>query len=172
MLTISNNNMLLRNFGYNGGTWATDLMDLNPQNLVVGKNAVGKSMTIRRIAEVADVISGRKSVEDVDVFAVYAIVLKHDENTEFILERNNSNRVINIKVNDIKMKGTTFRSLLGLRSTDFTIELKDENILITTYGYGHGVGMSQYGANGMAMAGYNYKDILNHYYKNVTIKKE
>lgn len=86
MLTISNNNMLLRNFGYNGGTWATDLMDLNPQNLVVGKNAVGKSMTIRRIAEVADVISGRKSVEDVDVLAVYAIVLKHDENTEFIYE--------------------------------------------------------------------------------------
>lgn len=91
--------------------------------------------------------------------------------SNFILERNTSGRVNNIKINDIEIKGTTFRSLLGLRSTDFTIELTDKNIVITTYGYGHGVGMSQYGANGLANKGYTYEQILKHYYQNITLKK-
>lgn len=89
--------------------------------------------------------------------------------TTFVLERNSSGRVTNVKVNDIEIKGTTFRTLLGLRSTDFTIELTEENAIITTYGYGHGVGMSQYGANSMANNGYSFKDILNHYYQNIRI---
>ena len=46
-----------------------------------------------------------------------------------------------------------------------------ENIKITTKGYGHGVGMSQYGALGMSKKGFTYDEILKHYYKNVTIKK-
>ena len=94
-----------------------------------------------------------------------------DKNTEFILERNNSNRVTNVKINNITISGTTFRNLLSLRSTDFIINTNENDITITTYGYGHGVGMSQYGANGMANNGFNYKDILSHYYTNVTIKK-
>ena len=56
------------------------------------------------------------------------------------------------------------RSLLGLRSADFEITKESNGIKITTIGFGHGVGMSQYGANGAAKAGYNYKQILNHYY--------
>ena len=92
------------------------------------------------------------------------------KDTTFILERNSSGRVSNVKVNDLEIKGTTFRTLLGLRSTDFVIELNEENAKITTYGYGHGVGMSQYGANGMANKGYTFRDILNHYYQNAFIK--
>lgn len=92
------------------------------------------------------------------------------KDTTFILERNSSGRVSNVKVNDIEIKGTTFRTLLGLRSTDFVIELNEENAKITTYGFGHGVGMSQYGANGMANNGYTFRNILNHYYQNVVIK--
>lgn len=91
--------------------------------------------------------------------------------TLFILERNTSNRVTNIKFNDIEVSGITFRNLLSLRSTDFNIESKEKSIVITTYGYGHGVGMSQYGANEMAKLGYTYENILKHYYKNITIKK-
>ena len=49
--------------------------------------------------------------------------------------------------------------------------LLGEKVKITTKGYGHGVGMSQYGALGMAKEGYNYEEILNHYYKNTEIKK-
>ena len=92
------------------------------------------------------------------------------KDTTFILERNSSGRVSNVKVNDIEINGTTFRTLLGLRSTDFVIELDEENAKITTYGFGHGVGMSQYGANGMANKGYTFRDILNHYYQNTSIK--
>ena len=62
-----------------------------------------------------------------------------------------------------------FRNKLGLRSTDFTIEEENNLIKITTRGYGHGVGMSQYGAQGMALAGYNYQEIIIHYYQGVEI---
>ena len=85
------------------------------------------------------------------------------------INRSNTNRVNTLKVNDKIFKGTRFRSLLGLRSTDFDIEIKNGIVEITTRGYGHGVGMSQYGANGMAKAGYSYEEILNYYYKNIKI---
>lgn len=92
------------------------------------------------------------------------------KDTTFILERNSSGRVTNVKVNDLEINGTTFRNILSLRSTDFIIELTEDTAKITTYGYGHGVGMSQYGANGMANEGYTFKNILSHYYQNVIIK--
>lgn len=82
--------------------------------------------------------------------------------------RSETNRVITITINDQEFKGTTFRTLLGLRSTDFTIDISDD-VKITTKGYGHGVGMSQYGANAMAKNGSNYEEILHHYYKDVDI---
>ena len=82
-----------------------------------------------------------------------------------------SNRVNSIVINSQKFKGTEIRSLLNLRSTDFSIDINENEIAITTKGYGHGVGMSQYGANGMAKEGYNYKDILNYYYQDITINK-
>ena len=68
------------------------------------------------------------------------------------IERSTTNRVNSITVNEVEYKGTTFRTKLGLRSTDFTVTESNNKILITTKGYGHGVGMSQYGANGMANA--------------------
>ena len=88
-----------------------------------------------------------------------------------ILETSESNRVIKILINNKIFLGTEIRKKLNLRSTDFEIETQNENIMITTKGYGHGVGMSQYGANGMAEEGYTYKEILNYYYKDINIKK-
>ncbi len=85
------------------------------------------------------------------------------------IERSDTNRVNTIVVNNINFKGTVFRQKLGLRSTDFDIKEDGNNIIITTRGYGHGVGMSQYGANGMAKDGKNYEEILKYYYKNVEI---
>lgn len=84
--------------------------------------------------------------------------------------KDNSNRVKEITINDKIYKGTEIRKLLNLRSTDFTIEIS-EVVKIITNGYGHGVGMSQYGANMLAKQGYNYKDILNYYYKNIEIEE-
>lgn len=92
-----------------------------------------------------------------------------DINKIQIVSRDDTNHVKEIKVGDKIYKGTTFRSLLKLRSTDFDIMVNDNSVVFITRGFGHGVGMSQYGANGMANEGYNYIDILNHYYTNVSI---
>lgn len=79
-------------------------------------------------------------------------------------------------IKEINIAGSTFtgkvvREILGLRSADFDIVISGNTANITTRGYGHGVGMSQYGANGMANAGYGYKNILSHYYPGTTLKK-
>lgn len=86
------------------------------------------------------------------------------------INRSDSGRVNTIVINNKTFKGTSIRSMLGIRSTDFTIEVKD-NVSITTRGFGHGVGMSQYGAEKMAENGYKYDEILKHYYQNVDIEK-
>lgn len=80
------------------------------------------------------------------------------------------------RVKEIKINGTTFtgkkiQQLLDLRSNYFSIAKVGDNVQIETKGYGHGVGMSQYGANGMAKEGYKYEDIIKHYYQDVEIKK-
>ena len=83
---------------------------------------------------------------------------------------NNSNYVQDLSICNKVFKGNEFRTLLGIKSPAFEINVND-NVNITTYGYGHGVGMSQYGANGYANHGLTYKQILKHYYKNTKIKK-
>ena len=88
-----------------------------------------------------------------------------------ILSRDKTNRVSLVSVNNKTYTGVEFRKLLTLRSTDFEIKKDDTNYIITTKGYGHGVGMSQYGANGMANENYNYKEILKYYYKDIEICK-
>lgn len=84
--------------------------------------------------------------------------------------RNNSHRISSITINDKTYTGIEIRNLFNLNSADFDIEITDNEIIFTTYGYGHGVGLSQYGANGMAKAGYSYDDIIKYYYQNVEIK--
>ncbi len=68
-----------------------------------------------------------------------------------------------------EFSGIEVRKLLNLRSTDFEIKQVGENFNIITRGYGHGVGMSQYGANELAKSGKSYKDILAYYYKNTRL---
>ena len=87
-----------------------------------------------------------------------------------VVSKSTSGRINELLINGVKFKGTELRKLLGIRSTDFTIDSVEGNIVITTKGYGHGVGMSQYGANEMAKSGYNYEDIIKHYYTGVEIK--
>lgn len=68
--------------------------------------------------------------------------------------------------------GTDLRTLLGLRSTAFSVTVSNGNICITTKGFGHRVGMSQYGAQAMALTGKEYGQILSHYYPGAVIDKE
>ena len=88
-----------------------------------------------------------------------------------ILSYTDGGTIKEININGNNFSGKKVRELLGLRSADFDISISDNNANITTRGYGHGVGMSQYGANGMANAGYGYKDILSHYYPGTTLTK-
>lgn len=80
-----------------------------------------------------------------------------------------SGRIQNITVGGKKLRATEFRLLYGLNSTDITFVFGKDNITMNTKGFGHGVGMSQVGADQMARQGYSYKDILQHYYKGVEI---
>ncbi len=68
-------------------------------------------------------------------------------------------------------RGTELRTLLGLRSTAFTITQSGSTITITTKGYGHRVGMSQYGADAMAVTGKGYQEILSHYYRGTELEE-
>ncbi len=102
------------------------------------------------------------------ITSILGIDINYD--TEIIvISKDESGRVREIKVGDQIYTGIEFRTLLGLRSTDFDITITNNGLEIITRGYGHGVGLSQYGANEMAKHGYNYKDIINHYYTNVKI---
>lgn len=83
--------------------------------------------------------------------------------------RSNNNYVREITINGVKFSGLEVFNKLGLKSTDFTITVDQNNIIIKTLGFGHSVGMSQYGAQGMAKEGYTYQEILKHYYKNTKV---
>lgn len=81
-----------------------------------------------------------------------------------------SGYVKRINISGVDFTGEELRSILSLRSGNFTVEAKGNTYKFTCFGYGHGVGMSQYGANEMAKNGSSYKEILKHYYPGVEIK--
>ncbi|MBU5594343.1 stage II sporulation protein D [Amphibacillus sp. MSJ-3] len=80
-----------------------------------------------------------------------------------------SHRVQTVELGGHTFTGREVRETFDLQSTDFEIEQKNDHIIFTTRGFGHGVGMSQYGANGMAQEGKSYQDIVTHYYRGVEI---
>ena len=80
-----------------------------------------------------------------------------------------SGRIGSLKLGGVLVSGPTLRNIFDLRSTAASIEINDTNIVFTTTGYGHGVGMSQYGANTFALEGKSYSDILAWYYTGASI---
>lgn len=87
------------------------------------------------------------------------------------VEKTAAGTVKSIVIGGVKLKGTEVRTYFGLRSPTFTITYKDGSFTIKTKGYGHGVGMSQYGADYMAKQGKTYKEILSHYYPGTELVK-
>ncbi len=85
-----------------------------------------------------------------------------------ILSRYKSGQVEALQLNNVAVSGKELRKLLHLNSANFTIDISD-SVLIRTTGFGHGVGMSQYGARAMALEGADYKEILTHYYTGVEV---
>ena len=98
--------------------------------------------------------------------------LQYQDNLEVkITKTTSTGRVKELQINGTIFSGNTVYQKLKLRSTFFKIEKNGNEVIITTRGYGHGVGMSQYGAEGMAKEGYTYDQILKHYYQGINIKK-
>ena len=99
-----------------------------------------------------------------------SIDFSNQENLK-ILEYTDSGRVKTVKFGNHEISGVETRTLLGLKSTNFEISKENDKIKFTVKGYGHGVGMSQTGADAMAKQGKNYKEIINHFYSGVEIKE-
>ncbi len=99
------------------------------------------------------------------------ININFDDNEDLkIIERTDSGRVRTVKFGNHNISGTEARTLLGLRSTNFEITKESDSIKFSVKGYGHGVGMSQTGADAMAKNGNNYEEIIKHFYVGVELK--
>ncbi|MCL1964745.1 MAG: stage II sporulation protein D [Firmicutes bacterium] len=110
--------------------------------------------------------------ETVRVFTQDELAMAFSEKPPVVIEvlrRSDSGRVTEIRVGAHTMSGRLFRSALELKSTNFTLQNLGDSIIVTQHGYGHGVGMSQAGANAMAKAGKTFNEILLHYYTGVDL---
>ena len=88
-----------------------------------------------------------------------------------IISKSEAGGVKEIRLGEEKVKGLEFRLYLGLTSTNFQYSIVDNNIIFKCKGYGHGVGMSQWGANVMAMNNKTYEEILKHYYTGIDLSE-
>ena len=86
-----------------------------------------------------------------------------------IIKRSEGGSVETVKIGNKELKGTDVRNILNLNSANFELKFDGNSVDISVKGYGHGVGMSQWGAQGMAQEGYKYYEILSHYYTGTTI---
>lgn len=109
-------------------------------------------------------------IEDININYPEANLLASDiGNSIEVLSRSEAGGVTEMQIGNKNIEGSEFRFLVGLNSTNFTYEIEGGNIVFNCKGYGHGVGMSQWGAQAMAESGSNYDEILKHYYTGINI---
>ena len=112
----------------------------------------------------------KKNVGDVKVVKVTNL-----EIGKLTDDRSTSGRVKELTVvgsaAQVKLTGNEMRSIFALKSTMFDVAISGDEVVISGYGWGHGIGLSQYGAQAFAEKGYTYDDILAHYYKGTTLKR-
>ena len=99
------------------------------------------------------------------------LFLKSKDNIIKIIDKTPSNYVKMVKIGKTDISGKEIRDILSLRSTNFEIKPLENEIVFVTKGYGHGVGMSQVGANFMAESGMNFQEILEHYFSGARVLK-
>ena len=92
-----------------------------------------------------------------------------NKNNVKIISNNEGGSVAKMQIGNAVLSGVEVRTALGLFSATFTVSPGEKNVVFTSAGSGHGVGLSQYGADGMAKEGYTYRQILKHYYTGVEI---
>lgn len=129
-----------------------------------------KSVESKWDAQTSSVFNSQKTVSLQEFYEKLGLEYKSELSFN-VLERSDTNRIIKLEINGNMLNATDVYNKLGLRSTDFNLTQVGTNVVIDTKGYGHGVGMSQYGALGMAKEGYNYMQILEYYYSGAEIKK-
>ena len=147
-----------------GNVWMTDLPYLQ---------SVSSPETSAQVPNYVSTVTVSRS-DFVDTLRKeYSVVFSNENAKSWITDISTANgRVSELNVCGTPIPGTALRSMFDLRSTAFAIELVDGDIVFTTVGNGHGVGMSQYGANAMAKDGIGYREILSAYYKGTTIEKD
>ncbi len=99
------------------------------------------------------------------------IIIKGNTCDIKVIERTESGSVKSIQIANRILSGKDVRRIFSLNSTNFNITIEKNNVVFSTLGYGHGVGMSQFGANYLAKQGKNYEEILKYYYKDVDVVK-
>jgi stage II sporulation protein D len=100
-----------------------------------------------------------------------AIFDVNPENWVSNIARSDAGGIKSLSVGGVSVKGSEMRSLFGLKSTNFTLLYDSGKMKFKTKGYGHGVGMSQYGARAKALSGAGYEEILKSYYTGVELGK-
>ncbi len=106
-----------------------------------------------------------------DLYENFAIDFNLTDCIEILENTEKSERVSKIKIGNIYLSGNEARKIFGLKSTKFKVSIKDDNIIFTVLGYGHGVGLSQCGSDSLAKQGLSYKEIIKHYYQDVEISE-
>ena len=120
--------------------------------------------------EISPVYEVKKKISLNDFYKKLGI--KYNEKIDIkIIDKSETNKIIELSINNKNYSGGQIVDIFNLKSSYFTIKQDKQNVIITTKGYGHGVGMSQYGAQAMALKGYNYKEILKYYYHDVEVEK-
>ena len=130
-----------------------------------------KSVDSRWDQEVSSVFQYSKNISLQEFYEKLGLSYSKELKIENV-NRSSSNRVTSLTINGTVFSGKDVYYKLGLRSSDFSFEQLGSNVIVSTKGYGHGVGMSQYGALGMAKKGYSYRVILSHYYVGTTLVKK
>ncbi|HET7627032.1 MAG TPA: stage II sporulation protein D [Bacillales bacterium] len=110
-----------------------------------------------------------ETIPTAEVEAKLGVSLTEDGKIGEVLKTTPGHRVGEIKIDGTVFSGREVRETLNLRSTDFSMTRQGDEVIVRTKGWGHGVGMSQYGANGLAGEGKTYKQIVKYYYRGVSI---
>lgn len=135
--------------------WSSALPYLKSVDSAEDKNAPNHKTTVQLpVKEVLSALCGETS--DMDIV---------------ILSRTEAGTVAEVQAGKTILTGREVRERLGLRSANFTVSREGNTFLFTTYGYGHGAGMSQYGASFLAEQGKSYREILKHYYTGIAFQK-
>lgn len=140
--------------------WGSDIAYLQSVDCAFDKSANGFESTVKLSHDDFSAI----------FYEQLGVVLPKDYSEWFGgITRFDSGTVNKITVAGTEYEGTYIRKLFSLRSANFELEIGDKNVVFTVYGYGHGVGMSQNGANCLANDGKSYLEILKYFYKDVEI---